>query len=79
MPKLKETDTQKRQKQLTGNIRCLLIRKGMKDEQIFKTAPFGRSTYYARMQHPDDFSISELVFIAKRLNVSIYELLHGIQ
>lgn len=60
---------------IVANIKYYKSACGLEDEPIYTAARMCRATWQNRMKNPDDFSIGELLNIARKLEIPLVSLI----
>ena len=70
-------DTQKRYGMMAANIDYLCCLRGKKKDDIADYIGMGRTTFYARLKTPQEFTLKQLDDMARFLNVTTEDITYG--
>lgn len=70
-------EAQKRYAMMTANIDYLCCLRGKKKDDIADYIGMGRTTFYARLKTPQEFTLKQLDDMARFLNVTTEDIIYG--
>lgn len=74
MPKVKLATVENENKRLVLNIKKAMLEHEVTVKELALAARVTERTLYNRFKHPNEFKLSELKLIAKKLHISLPEL-----
>ena len=75
MPKVRVPLEEKENRLILANIEYGKKMQGVSDKDLVKSLHITRRTYYNRRHHPEDFKVSELRIISRKLSIPIEDLI----
>lgn len=75
MPKVRVPLEEKENRLILANIEYGKKMQEVSDEDLVKSLHINRRTYYNRRLHPENFKVSELRIISKKLSIPIEDLI----
>ena len=63
--------------EVSRRIRAYMALQGMVPMEMAAALQMGKTTFYARLKQPSNFTLGEVQVMAKKLRVSEQELLYG--